>query len=332
MVWTLRVDLQQAERVKEELKRRGVLHAAYRLLRHENHAIIPLRHFVDDALELDDKLFQAAKQSRNLGKYELYGEVLLVKPCVELDVPRFPSVKLVLLKESIENDGLRSPRVVTLAEHSSYCGYASVTQNGITYSWDPYHTMFCPGNISEKLRLSQIDMQGESVLDLYAGIGYWTLPILKHCRAQRVTACDWNEHSIRFIRRNLQINKVEADRCTVLEGNSSLHGFDSVFDRVILGLLPSSRPGWPVALRALKKHGVSHLHIHENVRKTELLSFQKGMLDELHSLLPGEKGQRWNLAVEHVECVKSYSPRVNHYVFDVSLTECSPDPASACTS
>lgn len=332
MVWALRVDLQQAERAREELRRRGALHAVYRLTRQDSHAVIPLRHFVEDALELDDALFKAARKGRGHGKYELYGQVLLVKSRVELDAASFPSIKLVLLKESIQDDGLRSPRVTTLARHPSYCGYASAKQNGITYTWDPYHTMFCPGNISEKLRISRIDMQGESVLDLYAGIGYWTLPMLKHCRARRVTACDWNEHSVRFLRHNLQLNKVEDGRCIVLEGDNGVHEFAAVFDRVILGLLPSSRPGWPIALRALRRCGVSHLHIHENVRETELSLFQKDMLDELRSLLPREEGRCWSVAVEHIECVKSYSPHVNHYVFDVSLAACSPSPASACTA
>ena len=51
-------------------------------------------------------------------------------------------------------------------------------------------------------------------MDLYAGIGYFTVPYLKHARALRLIACEWNPHAVEALRRNLSDNGV-ADRCTV---------------------------------------------------------------------------------------------------------------------
>ena len=42
-----------------------------------------------------------------------------------------------------------------------------------------------------------------------------------------------------------------------------------VADRVLLGLLPSSREGWPVALAALKPSTGGWLHLHHNVKDSE---------------------------------------------------------------
>lgn len=38
--------------------------------------------------------------------------------------------------------------------------------------------MFSAGNVSEKLRVAQFSCEGQIVVDLYAGIGYFTLPYL----------------------------------------------------------------------------------------------------------------------------------------------------------
>ena len=40
--------------------------------------------------------------------------------------------------------------------------------------------MFSSGNITEKMRVAKFDCTGQTVVDLYAGIGYYTLQYLKH--------------------------------------------------------------------------------------------------------------------------------------------------------
>lgn len=39
----------------------------------------------------------------------------------------------------------------------------------LRYSYDVTKSMFCWGNITEKLRLAALDCSGETVVDLYAG-------------------------------------------------------------------------------------------------------------------------------------------------------------------
>ena len=44
------------------------------------------------------------------------------------------------------------------------------------------------------------------VIDLYAGIGYFTLPYLIHGKAKFVYACEWNPDSVKALKRNLEDN------------------------------------------------------------------------------------------------------------------------------
>ena len=55
-------------------------------------------------------------------------------------------------------------------------GWITVTEQGIRQSFDMTRVMFSRGNITEKVRFGKLVKPGEVVLDLYAGIGYFTLP------------------------------------------------------------------------------------------------------------------------------------------------------------
>ena len=67
------------------------------------------------------------------------------------------------------------------------------------------------------------NLSDENVLDLYAGIGYYTLPMLVRANAKHVTATEWNSNALRDLNKGLMENKVEK-RCTVLEGDNRIHG------------------------------------------------------------------------------------------------------------
>ncbi|NXN62910.1 TYW2 protein, partial [Himantopus himantopus] len=182
-------------------------------------------------------------------------------------------------------DGMRSPSVTLLLGQD---GWVEHVDNGIRYTFDVTKCMFSPGNITEKLRVASLPCSGEVLVDLYAGIGYFTLPYLVHAAAAFVHACEWNSHAVEALRRNLALNGVQ-NRCRVHHGDSrqvssadrprslqphtaspssplsfQLELWDTA-DRVNLGLIPSSEEGWPVACRVLKKGTGGVLHIHHNV-------------------------------------------------------------------
>ena len=80
---------------------------------------------------------------------------------------------------------MRQSRAVLLDAQDGADGWVTHRENGITYIFDATKVMFSSGNGSEKMRVAKLDCSDEVVLDLYAGIGYFTLPLLVHARAQQ---------------------------------------------------------------------------------------------------------------------------------------------------
>ncbi|XP_005627979.1 tRNA wybutosine-synthesizing protein 2 homolog isoform X1 [Canis lupus baileyi] len=161
----------------------------------------------------------------------------------------------------VSPDGTRTPAVTLLLGDD---GWVEHVDNGIRYKFDVTRCMFSFGNITEKLRVASLPCAGEVLVDLYAGIGYFTLPFLVHAGAAFVHACEWNPHAVVALRKNLDINGV-AHRCQIHFGDNRKLKLSNIADRVNLGLIPSSEEGWPIACQLLRRDAGGILHIHQNV-------------------------------------------------------------------
>lgn len=166
----------------------------------------------------------------------------------------------VALKGRIANNGFRSPQAQLVYGNSNIVHYLD---NGIKYSWNVEKNMFCVGNVTERHRIAKYNCENEDIVDLFAGIGYFTLPYLIHAKARFVHACEWNPDAVESLRRNLHLNKVE-DRCKIYEGDNRMVCPKKIANRVNLGLIPTSEPFWNVACEALLDSG-GILYVHNNV-------------------------------------------------------------------
>jgi tRNA wybutosine-synthesizing protein 2 len=105
-------------------------------------------------------------------------------------------------------------------------GWTIQRENGISYGLDVTRSMFSSGNGTEKARVSQFDCCGKVVVDLYAGIGYFSLPYLVHANAQHLHACEWDDDALKALAHNVRANGVEG-RCTIHAGDN-LHAVISI--------------------------------------------------------------------------------------------------------
>ena len=209
----------------------------------------------------------------------------------------------------------RESRAELLWDPERVGGWTETKELGVWYGLDVTKVMFSSGNGTEKRRMGAMAAAGETVVDLFAGIGYYTLQMLRHAGVAKVIACEWNPHSVEALRRNLERNGFGFDQCEVREGDNRRVAPAGVADRVLLGLLPDSERAWPTAVAALRDSG-GVLHVHGNVAAGEESVWARRLEEEI-ATRAAELGREWSVRVEHVERVKWYAPRVRHLVADV---------------
>ncbi len=79
-------------------------------------------------------------------------------------------------------------------------------EHGTRYVLDPARVMFSPGNEAERVRMGELVEPGERVFDMFAGIGYFTLPMAR--AGARVTATEINPTAFRYLLEGAALNGV----------------------------------------------------------------------------------------------------------------------------
>ncbi len=225
------------------------------------------------------------------------------------------NVSRIARQAEIAGDKIRSSQVKMIKGDS---GEVEFVDNGVKFWLDVTKVMFSSGNVTERHRIGDIDMGGEVVVDAFAGIGYYALPMLVRSNAKHVYACEMNPNSIMAITRGAELNQV-LDRLTIVEGDNqeTLQSLTGVADRVHLGILPSSQNTWKLAIDCLKKTG-GIIHIHMNVKESEIEDFSEYCIRELRQYAVNQCGFE-NVSLQHIEKVKWYSPHIRHIVLDVAV-------------
>ncbi|MDV2482430.1 SAM-dependent methyltransferase [Methanoculleus sp. Wushi-C6] len=172
-------------------------------------------------------------------------------------------------------------------------------EQGYTFILDPTRVMFAQGNRTEKARIAALIRPGERVADMFAGIGYFSIPAA--ASGARVHAMEINPTSFEYLRRNIMANHV-ADRVTAEVGDCRdlLAG---VYDRVLMGHFdaPSMLDDALAHVRA-----GSVLHVHSIGDATDAIRERAA-----------EAGFRAAIASRRV---KKYGPHAWHMVQDVTIS------------
>ena len=175
-------------------------------------------------------------------------------------------------------------------------------EHGCQFLIDVSESMWSKGNKQERIRLTKLAKPNETIVDMFAGIGYWSLFLAKYSKPKKIYAIDVNPKALEYLRKNTLLNKVEG-RIEILEGDCKKFAklLENSADRIVMGYLFDTEKFLPYALRIAKKGCV--IHFHRNVKNEEVEKIKK-ILEKKFRIL------------RFIE-VKSYSPNTSHYVFDL---------------
>jgi tRNA wybutosine-synthesizing protein 2 len=189
-------------------------------------------------------------------------------------------------------------------------------EHGIIYAMDLASVMFSPGNKAERARMGAVVTPDDCVLDMFAGIGYFTLPMARAGAA--VTAVERNPTAFQWLVENVVRNDVQtrvetyrADCRDVIAGASRATDGDGFsFDRIVMGHY-DAHEYLDSALSALAGGGI--LHVHEATPEALVPERPVRRIQE------AAEDTAQDVEVLATRDIKGYSEGVRHVVVDARI-------------
>lgn len=181
-------------------------------------------------------------------------------------------------------------------------------EGGVRYMFDVAKIMFSSGNVPERTSIATRVRDGAVVVDLFAGIGYFTLPIAVHARADRIYACELNPVAFHYLVENLRLNRVS--NVVPLEGDCRQTAPRGAADVVLMGHF-DAREYLDVALDALRGAGLVVYH--------ELCPKEQFPQAPLAHLTEAARARWYDVESAESHIVKSYAPGIVHAVLEARV-------------
>lgn len=251
--------------------------------------------------------------------YQIVGHVMLLKlPKIKSAAQKqkvaaailslLPLVKTVCEIGEIRGE-YRQPSVAILAGNGTI---ATHKENNILYRMDVAKIMFSKGNLNERKRIISQVQEGETVIDMFAGIGYFSLGLAKFSNAREIIAIEKNPEAYNYFVENIQMNKIK--NISAMQGDCAIAAtaLQKMADRIIMGYLPDTEKFLPYAL-LMAKNGCT-IHYHNTCNTKELWKKPLGDIDT------AAKKSGFSASILSKKKVKSYAPNVWHVVVDFRVS------------
>ena len=164
------------------------------------------------------------------------------KEIAQATLELFPTIKTVCNKTGGIVGQFREPQIEWLAGDKNTT--VIHTESNCRYTFDVTKIMFAKGNLSERVRVPQQVKKGEIILDMFAGIGYFSIPLGKLSPAKKIYAVELNPNSVHFLQENIKLNKlssvepIHADNREVIKDLQEAHLYQIGQAMALLHSLP----------------------------------------------------------------------------------------------
>ena len=238
-----------------------------------------------------------------LDKKELIGGV-----CLDL----LPYIKSIFINHGKISGKFRQPEKIEflMGENNPVVMHV---EHGVKYKFDITQIMFSKGNINERKYLATLIKPDEIIVDMFAGIGYFSLPIAKHSQVEIIYSIELNPNSYKYLVENIKLNQLEKKR-TPINGDCKLEvvklsNMGIRAHRVIMGVFPAPKEYITEALSLVKDDGTIY-HYEGVVDKSNYIKLYKEFGE-----IANEEGYQCDLKSKRF--VKSFGPNLFHIVLDI---------------
>lgn len=186
-------------------------------------------------------------------------------------------------------------------------------EHNVIYRFDITKLMFSKGNVNERKYLASLVQRDEVIVDMFAGIGYFSLPIAKNAKPSKIYSIELNPVAYKYLVENIKLNHLE-EVIIPIQGDCKqevikLSKSKISVDRVIMGVLPAPKDYIREALTLVNEKGTIY-HYEGVINKEDYML----LFEDFKIIANAEKisceflGKRF---------VKSYGPNLYHTVIDI---------------
>jgi tRNA wybutosine-synthesizing protein 2 len=231
-----------------------------------------------------------------------------LKEIGEIIMKLYPSTKSILKIDKIEGI-YRIPKVKLIAGNNDV--ETIHKEYGCEYKLDVSKLMFCLGNSFERVRTAIQVREWETIIDMFAGIGQFSIPAAKISRPKKIYAIEINPLAYYYLKENIKLNgtyNIEA-----ILGDSReiiLNKLRRIADRIFMGYFPETINFFEYALEAIsEKGGIIHFH--------DLIEKENGLEKIIKEIFNIANLKNYYVDIIDSHIVKSYSKYLVHIAIQI---------------
>ena len=189
-------------------------------------------------------------------------------------------------------------------------------EHGCRFKVDVAKTYFSPRLSTERERISRMVTGNEVIVNMFAGVGTYSIVIAKKNPNSFVYSIDSNEIASGLCEQNVRLNKVQ-DRVTAIHGDASRvisESLRGVADRVLMPLPEHAASFVDDAVLALKENSGGIVHFFAHVKADN-----KGAAKVQGTDQTTRAFQKYDTRIEDLRIVREVGPRIYQIVSDVRV-------------
>jgi tRNA (guanine37-N1)-methyltransferase len=325
------------EEIRRKLQDRGILDSTLRIIRSDDHIFIPIsddyskESSVIGEFEIIERDMEPIKQIPRTYKelltlplelkyllpssFDVVGDVAIIKIPSELegyktDIGRALRQANRNIKKVAVDRGVKGEFRVRDLEAIAGDDLETVhIENNIRLKMDPSRVFFSPRLASERMRIASLVRKGERILDMFAGVGPFSISIARHAKPSSIVGIDLNPECIRYFNLNISLNGLDGEIETYLGDSRDIVPTLGRFDRIILNLPHSSMDYLGCAMDAAE---TGWIHLYRIMDSENIMS-------EISRIKDIAACQERRIAITNMREVHNYSPSQHLMVLDVEV-------------
>ncbi len=219
------------------------------------------------------------------------------------------NVKTVLAAMSPVEGEFRTRRFRTIAGENRTSTVHK--EYGCRYYIDLERAYFTPRLATERSRILTQIKDGQTVVDMFAGVGPYSIMIAKRSPEIRVIAIDKNPDAVEFLRHNVKLNS--ATNVEAIEGDANIEAekYAGIADHVIMNLPHNANEFLDAAVKLCAPNAI--IHYYDITHEDDLFESSLKLIEEA--------AERTGRTIELIEArvVRSYAPHQFNVCIEVRV-------------